>query len=172
MPHVLVALMDDEPGVLNRVASLVRRRGFNIHSLTVGPTAREGVSRMTLCVETDALGARRVQAHLEKLVNVLQVDNVTAQPSVVRDLALIRVAAGPVERLQVFQLAQAFRASVVDVAEEALVLEVTGSPAKVDAFVEVLRPFGVLELGRTGAVAMVRSQSLALTPPFEDVLTA
>lgn len=172
MPHVLVALLDDEPGVLHRVASLVRRRGFNIHSLTVGPTARSGVSRMTLCVETDDLGARRVQAHLEKLVNVLQVENVTAQPAVVRDLALVRVAADAATRLQVFQLAQAFRAAVVDVAEDALVLEVTGSPAKVDAFVEVLRPFGLLELGRTGAVAMVRGQASALSSPFADALSA
>lgn len=171
MLHVFVALIDDEPGVLNRVSSLFRRRAFNIHSLTVGPTSTPGSSRMTLVVETDALGARRAQAHLEKLVNVLQVENLTERASVVRDLALIRVAADATTRLQVFQLVQAFRASVVDVAEDSLAVEVTGSPAKIDALVEVLRPFGVLELGRTGVIAMARGTA-SLEAPRLTALTA
>ena len=92
MPHVLVAYTDDEPGVLNRVASLFRRRAFNIHSLTVGPTEQSGVSRMTIVVDTDAQGAARAQANLEKLLNVQKVENLSARPSVVRDLVLLRVA--------------------------------------------------------------------------------
>lgn len=166
MTQVLVALTDDEPGVLNRVTSLVRRRAFNIHSLTVGPTGTPGVSRMTLVVDTEEPGARRIKAHLEKLVNVLRVEHVTAGAALVRDLALIRVKAGIQERAAVFHLAQAFRATVVDVCDDSLMLEVTGSPAKVDALVEVLRPFGLLDMGRTGAVAMARgtaSQTELLT---------
>lgn len=154
--HVFVATTDDEPGVLNRVASLFRRRAFNIHSLTVGPASQPGLSRMTLVVETDDLGARRVQAHLEKLVNVLRVENLTEQPSVVRDLALIRVRTAADSRTQVLQLAQTFRANIVDVSEDSVVVECVGSPAKISALVAVLRPFGVMELGHTGAVAMGR----------------
>lgn len=165
--HVFVATTDDEPGVLNRVASLFRRRAFNIHSLTVGPASRPGFSRMTLVVETDELGAQRVQAHLRKLVNVLHVDDLTDCPSVVRDLALIRVRATLEERLQVFQLAQTFRARIVDVSEDSVVVECVGSPAKVSALVAVLRPYGLLELGHTGAVAMSRRTLSGLTEVYE-----
>jgi acetolactate synthase-1/3 small subunit len=156
MTQVLVALTDDEPGVLNRVTSLIRRRAFNIHSLTVGPTGTAGVSRMTLVVDAEEAGARRIQAHLQKLVNVLQVEHVTGAGALVRDLALIRVAAGAQDRAAVFQLAHAFRAAVVDVCDDSLVLEVTGSPSKIDALVDVVRPYGLLDMGRTGAVAMTR----------------
>ncbi|MGH2524924.1 MAG: acetolactate synthase small subunit, partial [Anaerolineales bacterium] len=108
--HIFVAYVEDKPGVLNRVASLFRRRGFNIESLTVGHTEQPGVSRMTIVVDTDELGARRVEANLYKLVNVLRVDNVTAKPSVVRDLALIKVAADAATRAQAMQLVDVFRA--------------------------------------------------------------
>lgn len=156
MPHVLVAYTDDEPGVLNRVASLFRRRAFNIHSLTVGPTEQSGVSRMTIVVDTDAQGAARAQANLEKLLNVQKVENLSTRPSVVRDLVLLRVAADPRVRPEIIQLAQAFRATVVDIAVNSLVLECTGSAGKIDALLDVMRPYGILEMGRTGVVAMAR----------------
>jgi len=156
MPHVLVVYTDDEPGVLTRVASLIRRRGFNIHSLTVGPTERAGLSRMTIVVDTDAPRVRQAVEHLRKLVNVLEVQQLGEHPKVLRDLALVRVAAGPETRSAVLQLAQVFRATVVDIAEDSLVIECTGSLGKIEALVDTLRPFGILELGRTGAVAMAR----------------
>jgi acetolactate synthase-1/3 small subunit len=156
MPHVLVAYTDDEPGVLNRVASLFRRRAFNIHSLTVGPTEEPGVSRMTIVVDTDEQGAARAQANLEKLLNVQRVENLSVRPSVVRDLVLLRVASDARVRPEIIQLAQAFRASVVDIAVNSLVLECTGSAGKIDALLDVMRPYGILEMGRTGVVAMSR----------------
>ena len=156
MPHVLVVYTDDEPGVLTRVASLIRRRGFNIHSLTVGPTERTGLSRMTIVVDAEAPTVRQAVEHLRKLVNVLEVQQLGDRPMVVRDLVLVRVAATPEVRSEVLQLAQVFRANVVDIAEDSLVIECTGSLAKIDALVDSMRPFGILELGRTGAVAMAR----------------
>jgi acetolactate synthase-1/3 small subunit len=162
MSHVLVVYTDDEPGVLTRVASLFRRRGFNIHSLTVGPTERPDVSRMTVVVDTDEATARRAVEHLRKLVNVLEVQQLgTGGVNVVRDLALIRVSAGPAKRSEVLQLVEVFRANVVDIAEDTLVIECTGSLAKIEALVDTLRPFGIIELGRTGAVAMARGTPAA-----------
>jgi acetolactate synthase-1/3 small subunit len=156
MTHVLVAYTDDEPGVLNRVASLFRRRAFNIHSLTVGPTEKEGVSRMTIVVDTDDQGAARAQSNLEKLLNVQKVENLSVRPSVVRDLVLLRVSAESTVRPEIIQLAQAFRATVVDIATNSLVLECTGSAGKIDALLDVMKPYGILEMGRTGVVAMAR----------------
>ena len=156
MSHVLVVYTDDEPGVLTRVALLFRRRGFNIHSLTVGPTERPNVSRMTLVVDTDEAQARRAEEHLKKLVNVLEVQQLGQSKMVVRDLALVRVSASPLNRSEILQLVQVFRATVIDIADESLVIECTGSLGKIEALVNALRPFGILELGRTGAVAMGR----------------
>ena len=157
MSHVLVVYTDDEPGVLTRVASLFRRRGFNIHSLTVGPTERPEVSRMTVVVDTDEATARRAVEHLRKLVNVLEVQQLgIGRANVLRDLALIRVNAGPAKRSEVLQLVEVFRANVVDIADDTLVIECTGSLGKIEALVDTLRPFGIIELGRTGAVAMAR----------------
>ena len=154
--RTLLAYLEDKPGVLNRVASLFRRRGFNIESLTVGRTERAGVSRMTLVVRTDEDAARRLEANLYKLVNVLAVEDVTDAPTVVRELALIKVRASAEVRAEVMQLCEVFRARVVDVTPEALVIESTGAQDKLDGLLEMLRPYGVLELVRTGAVAMTR----------------
>jgi acetolactate synthase-1/3 small subunit len=162
MSHVLVVYTDDEPGVLTRVASLFRRRGFNIHSLTVGPTERTGVSRMTVVVDTDEATARRAVEHLRKLVNVLEVQQLgVGRSNVVRDLALIRVRADATKRSEVLQLVEVFRSNVVDIADDSLVIECTGSLGKIEALVDTLRPFGILELGRTGAVAMARGTRTA-----------
>ena len=156
MAHTFVAYVEDKPGVLNRVASLFRRRGFNIESLAVGHTDQEDVSRMTIVVETDEFGARRLEANLYKLVNVLRVEDVSNEPTVVRDLALIKVAANGATRAEVMQLCEVFRARVVDVGPNSLIVEVTGTPDKVDSAVQVLRGFGIKEMVRTGVVAMVR----------------
>ena len=142
--------------MLTRVSSLFRRRAFNIESLTVGHTDRPGVSRMTIVVDTDELGARRLEAHLYKLVNVLRVENITAAPAVFRDLAMIKVAASAESRTHIMQLVDVFRARVVDVAPDSLIIEITGTEDKIDGLLEVLRPYGVLEMVRTGRVAMSR----------------
>lgn len=156
MQHILVVLVEDKPGVLNRVASLFRRRAFNIESLTVGHTDRPGVSRMTIVVDSAQTDAERVIAHLYKLVNVIQVTDLTTAPSVTRDLALIKVGATSANRSEVIQFVDVFRARIVDVANDSLVIEITGAEDKINSFVEVLRPFGISEMVRTGIVAMAR----------------
>jgi acetolactate synthase-1/3 small subunit len=156
MQHKLVVLVEDKPGVLNRVASLFRRRAFNIESLTVGHTETEGVSRMTIVVDGDQASVERLTSYLYKLVNVIQVDDLTAKPTVSRDLALIKVTANSQSRSQIIQMVDVFRARVVDMTAASLVVEVTGDEQKVDGLVEVLRPLGIIELVRTGAVAMSR----------------
>jgi acetolactate synthase-1/3 small subunit len=167
--NTFVVLVENVPGVLTRVASLVRRRGFNIESLTVGITEDPAVSRMTIVVDTDELGARRVVANLYKLLNVLRVDNITGRSQVVRDLALIKVAATPQTRSEVLQLTEVFRARVVDVSAESVMVEATGPEEKIDSLVDVLRPYGIIEMARTGRVAMARGTQDAQTRTFEDV---
>jgi acetolactate synthase I/III small subunit len=154
--------VEDRPGVLNRVASLVRRRGFNIESLTVGHTDKPGISRMTLVFDSEAAAVPRIEANLYKLVNVLQVENLTAAPSVFRDLAMIKVAASAETRGHLMQLVEVFRARVVDVAPESLVIEITGTEDKIEGLVEVLRPYGVIEMVRTGRIAMARGSRPSL----------
>jgi len=154
--HTFTVYVEDIPGVLNRVASLFRRRNFNIQSLAVGHSETPGVSRMTIVVQTDPGGAQRIQAHLYKLIHVVRVEDITDRPSVVRDLALIKVSADATSRPSILQLAEVFGARVVDVAPESLVIEMAGSEAKIDGLLDVLRPHGVLEMVRTGRVAMSR----------------
>ena len=154
--HTFCAYVEDQPGVLNRVASLFRRRNFNIISLAVGHSETPGVSRMTIVVQTDSGGAQRIAAHLYKLINVIRVEDITEQPAVVRDLALIKVSADRDQRPPLMQLAEVFGARVVDVAPQSIVIEMAGSEAKIDGLLEVLRPYGVLEMVRTGRVAMSR----------------
>ena len=160
MKHTLIGLVEDKPGVLNRVASLFRRRAFNIESLTVGHTERPGVSRMTIVVESSKAGAEKVVQNLHKQVNVLSVENVTEKPMVARDLALIKVSTGDgAQRSEVLQMVDTFRARVIDVALSTLMIEVTGTEDKIDGLVDVLRPFGIVEMVRTGRVAMVRGSN-------------
>jgi acetolactate synthase I/III small subunit len=151
--------VDNKPGVLNRVSSLIRRRAFNIESLTVGHTETPGLSRMTIVVDTDERGARLVEANLYKLIPVRRVDNITHQPTIARDLALIKVAATGDGRTQVMQLVDVYRARIVDVSPESLIIEATGTEDKIDSLVEVLRPYGVVEMVRTGRVEMARGGS-------------
>jgi acetolactate synthase-1/3 small subunit len=159
MDRTLVAWVEDKPGVLNRVASLFRRRAFNIESLTVGHTEEPGVSRMTIVVDSERTDAEKVVQHLYKLVNVIKVEDVTEQPTVMRDLALIKVRASNGDRSEVMQIVETFRARVVDVGLDTLTVEVTGTEDKIKGLFEVLRPFGVEEMVRTGRVAMVRGSN-------------
>ena len=161
MLNTYVVHVENKPGVLTRVASLFRRRAFNIDSLTVGRTEKPEVSRMTITVDADRDQARRIEANLYKLVNVLLVENITNQPSIVRDLAMIKVAANPETRSHLLQLVHVFRARVVDVAPESVIIEITGTEEKIDGLLEVLRPFGIVEMVRTGRVAMSRGAKSA-----------
>ena len=155
--RTLVARVEDKPGVLNRVASLFRRRAFNIESLTVGHTEKPGVSRMTIVVDSEKTDTEKVAQNLYKLVNVLCVEDITESPMVVRDLALIKVKTnGGSSRSEVMQIVDTFRARVVDVSPKALMVEVTGAEDKIDGLAEVLEPYGIIEMVRTGRVAMVR----------------
>jgi acetolactate synthase I/III small subunit len=156
MLNTFMVYVENKPGVLTRVASLFRRRAFNIDSLTVGRTEKPEVSRMTITVDADRDQARRIEANLYKLVNVLLVENITNQPAIIRDLAMIRVAATHDARSHVLELAAVFRARVIDVSPESLTIEITGAEDKIDGLLEVLRPYGVLEMVRTGIVAMRR----------------
>jgi len=162
MEHTLVVLVEDKPGVLNRVASLFRRRAFNIESLTVGHTEQPGISRMTIVMDGEQTNIERVTANLYKLVNVIQVADLAEMPSVSRDLALIKVSVNTTNRTEVMQLVEVFRSRIVDVANDSLIVEITGDEDKINSFVEVLRPFGILEMVRTGLVAMARGASPAL----------
>ena len=154
--RTFVAYVEDRPGVLNRISSLFRRRNYNIVSLNVGRTLEVGVSRMTFRVEANEDSARRIEANLYKLVNVLSVEDITDKPSVSRDLALIKVAVGPQKRAEVLQLCEVFRARAVDVGPDTLIVEITGTQDKIDGLVNILQPFGVAEMVQTGAVAMTR----------------
>lgn len=159
MRHTLVALMEDKPGVLNRVASLFRRRNFNIESLTVGHSETPGISRMTIVTEGDDPTIEQVVKQLYKLINVTKVTDVTEEPTVVRELALIKAHAAPRHRAEILQLVDIFRAQVVDVAANSLTIEITGDEEKVDSLVTLLRPYGIKEMVRTGRVAMLRGSN-------------
>ena len=154
MQYTFIALVEDKPGVLNRVASLFRRRNFNIESLAVGRTEKPGVSRMTIVTHCENdVDAHKIEANLYKLVNVIDVQDVTREPSVTRDLALIKVKATPEQRTEINSLASIFRARIVDVAPDSVIVE-----DKVEGMIELLRPLGILEMVRTGQVAMTRGE--------------
>jgi acetolactate synthase I/III small subunit len=158
MNYTFIALVENKPGVLNRVASLFRRRNFNIESLAVGRTDNPEVSRMTIVVDcpNGDMDAHRIEANLYKLVNVIDVQDVTHQPSVTRDLALIKVQVAPERRAEVNGLADIFRARIVDVAPDSLIVEITGTEEKIEGMIELLRPIGIVEMVRTGQVSMTR----------------
>ena len=164
MLNTFVVYVENKPGVLTRVASLFRRRAFNIDSLTVGRTEKPEVSRMTIVVDADRDQAHRVEANLYKLVNVLLVENVTGKPAICRDLAIIKVPASQNERSQILEIVNVFRARVVDFDTDSLTVEMTGSEEKIDRLLKVLRPYGILEMVRTGVVAMRRGTKLEETP--------
>lgn len=156
MQHIIVVLVEDKPGVANRISSIFRRRGFNIASITVSKTEKAGISRFTLSMDSDKRDAERLMAYLYKLVNVLRVDDLTEKANVNRDMALIKIKAGATDRTEIMQLVEVFRARVVDVANDTLVIEISGTQDKIDGFIEVLRPYGIIEMAASGAVALTR----------------
>lgn len=161
MKSTLIALVEDKPGVLTRVASLFRRRAFNIESLTVGHTEKPGISRMTIVVDSTNTDAEKVAQNLLKLVNVIKVENITDAPAVTRDLALIKVhTENTATRSEIMQLVETFRGRVVDVGHDSVMIEVTGTDDKIDSLAEIMRPYGIKEMVRTGRVAMVRGNGL------------
>jgi len=164
-PRTFVATVEDRPGVLNRVVSLIRRRGYNIESLAVGSTETPSVSRITLVVQADDDTARRVRASLLKLVDVLHVEDVSSAPSVIHELALVKVFAPDHKRNEVLRICEAFRARIVDLSPATVVLEITGGQDRIEGLLEVLRPFGVAEVVRTGAIAMVRGGEAKVPVP-------
>jgi len=159
MKHTVVAWMEDRPGVLTRVASLFRRRNFNIESLAVGHTEMPGISRMTFVVDGDARMVDQAMKQLEKLVDVTRVENVTERPVVMRELALIRVGATAENRAEIMQIADIYRAQIVDVSLSSLVIQIVGAEDRVDSMIELLDHFGIRELTRTGRVAITRGRT-------------
>ena len=167
MRHTFVALVEDKPGVLNRVVSVFRRRMFNIESLTVSHTHQEGISRITIVVDSDQMNVDRIMPYMHKLINVIQVEELTYEPCVTRDLALVKVNVTQENRSSVMQLAEVFRARIVDVGNDTLVIEITGDKEKIDGLVDVLKPYGIQEMVRTGVIAMERGATKLLNKSDE-----
>jgi len=167
MSRTFVTDVEDVPGVLNRVASLFRRRAYNIESLTVSRTERPGVSRMTIVMTADDDTAKRVEANLYKMVNVLYVQDLSARASVVREMALIKVQSEASSRAELLQITEDAGARIIDVSESSLTMEMAGTQQGLDRFVAALRPFKIIELLRTGAVAMARGAAPVAAPNKE-----
>ncbi len=161
MRHVLSALVQNVPGVLSHIAGMLASRGYNIDSLAVGETEDPKLSRMTFVVVGDSSVLEQVRKQLEKIVTVVRVDDISSQDYVERDLMLIKVSADAAVRGQVAQLVDVFRGRIVDVSPDALIIEISGTERKVEAFIDLMRPFGIIELARTGRIAMVRGDHSA-----------
>lgn len=160
MQHTLSVLVEDEAGVLTRIAGLFARRGFNIESLAVGYAEKEGISRITMVVNGADQAIDQVVKQLDKLVNVLEINDITETPCVERELMLLKVNATSATRSEIIELAQIFRTRVVDVSEESLTLEVVGDPGKMVAIVKVLNRFGIREIARTGKISLPRESGV------------
>lgn len=156
MKHILSVLVNNHAGVLSRVAGLFSRRGFNIDSLAVGVTNEEGISRMTIVVEGDENTVDQVQKQLAKLIDVIKVEKLDKENSVHRELALIKVRADTSVRSEIMQIAEVFRASIIDISKTTLTIEISGSGSKVEAMQTMLRPFGIMEDVRTGLISLER----------------
>jgi acetolactate synthase-1/3 small subunit len=154
--HTLSVLVENRPGVLTRVAGLFARRSFNIHSLAVGPTEHEGISRMTVVVDVDELPLEQVTKQLNKLINVIKIVELEPAASVQREMLLVKVRADLQTRTHVLETVELFRARVIDVAPDAVTIEATGSPDKLEALLKVLEPFGIRELAQSGLVGIGR----------------
>jgi acetolactate synthase I/III small subunit len=156
--HVVSILAENKPGVLSRIAGLFARRGFNIDTLTVGPTDDETISRFTLTVDGAVHPIDQVTKQLHKLVNVLKIRDLEPDETLARDLGLFKVAADGAARGEVMQIVDIFRAKIVDVTKRSVVVEVTGTKDKIDAFEQMIRPFGLIEMARTGEIAIARGR--------------
>src|SRR3990172_3987721 len=167
--HTVVALVEDKPGVLNRVVSLFRRRGFNIVSLTVGPSEMPGLSRLTIVVGGDTVSVEQVVKQLYKLIEVIKVSDISDEETVARELALIKVSASNSRRLEVMHIVEVYQGKILDMSPDCLIIEMTGAEDKIDSVVQVLRPFGIKEMVRTGRAAMVRGSLVSAKLPEEVV---
>jgi acetolactate synthase-1/3 small subunit len=156
--HVLSILVENKPGVLTRIAGLFARRGFNIDTLTVGPTDDENVSRITLTLDGALHPIDQVTKQLHKLVNVLKIRDLEPGETVARELALFKVAADGTQRAEVLQICEIFRGKVIDVTKRSMIVEITGTTAKVEAFEKLIRPYGLIEMMRTGEIAIARGR--------------
>ncbi|MDK2821718.1 MAG: acetolactate synthase small subunit [Clostridia bacterium] len=156
MKRTLSVLVENRPGVLTRVAGLFSRRGYNIHSLAVGHTENPSISRMTIVVEGDAHIIEQVEKQLNKLIDVIKISDITDEPYVGRELVLIKVNAEPDVRGEIMQIVEIFRARIVDIARNSVIIEATGDEEKIDAIEASLKPFGIREMVRTGKIAMIR----------------
>jgi acetolactate synthase-1/3 small subunit len=156
--HILSILVENKPGVLTRIAGLFARRGFNIDTLAVGPTDDESVSRITLTLDGAVHPIDQVTKQLHKLVNVLKIRDLEPDATLARELALFKVAADGPSRAEVMQVCEIFRGRIVDVTKRSVVVEVSGTPQKVDSFERLVRPFGLIEMARTGAIAVSRGR--------------
>ncbi|MET1170605.1 acetolactate synthase small subunit [Paenibacillus amylolyticus] len=154
--HTITVLVNDHPGVLQRVSSLFGRRGYNIDSITVGSSEDPGLSRMVIVTTVDDAKLEQIQKQLYKLIDVIQVTNLITNQMVAGDLGLIKVRADPSSRPEILGVVEAFRASVVDISPISLIVQIVGKPSKVDAMIELLQPYGILQLSRTGVTAMSR----------------
>jgi len=165
--HTIVALVQDKPGVLNRMASLFRRRGFNIESIAVGHSEVPHLSRMTIVVNGSSAMVEQVRKQVDKIVDVVRVVDITGDNITVRELALIKVRATSATRSEIIEIADIFRANIVDVAADSLTIEITGDEDKIDSMLRLLRGFGIREIARTGRIAMVRggTGSVAVEEP-------
>ena len=154
--HIISALVSNQPGVLARVAGLFSSRGYNIDSLAVGETENPDVSRMTLAVHGDEAVLEQIRKQLSKLIDVLKVQDFAGREHVQRDLMLIKVSAPAPKRTEILELAKVFEGKIVDISQGHVVVEVTGPEIKVDAFIELMKPYGIREVARTGRIAMLR----------------
>ena len=161
--HTLVALVEDKPGVLNRMASLFRRRGFNIESIAVGRSELPHLSRVIIVVDGATTMVEQVRKQLDKVIDVVKVSDITGDDMVARELALIKVRATSATRSEIIQIVDIFRASIVDVAADSVTIEVTGDKDKIDSLYDLLRGFGIKEIARTGRIAMTRGASGSLS---------
>jgi acetolactate synthase I/III small subunit len=158
--HTLVALVQDKPGVLNRMVSLFRRRSFNIASIAVGSSEKTGFSRITFVVDGDLTMVEQVRKQLMgKVVEVCKVTDITEEDIIVRELALVKVTALSNDRSEIIQIVDVFKAEIEDVSTESLTIEITGTEGKIDRFLDLIRPFGILEIVRTGRIAMARGNN-------------
>jgi len=158
--HTMIAWMEDKPGVLNRVSGLFGRRNFNIESLTVGHSETKGISRMTFVVRGTHRDMHQVRTQLNKIINVTAIEDVTSEPTIMRELALIRVKADSESRAEVMQLVDIFRASIVDVDMDSVMIQIVGKDSQIDSLIAMLENFGIEEMVRTGRVAMRRGSAL------------
>jgi acetolactate synthase-1/3 small subunit len=166
-PHTIIALVEDRPGVLNRIASKWRQRGFNIESLAVGHSEKPGLSRMTFVVDSDA-NAEQVVRQLDKLIDIVDIRDISHEDIVARELAIIKVKATKDTRSQIIDIAEVFKAEVLDVGPDSMIVEATGEEIKIDSLVNLLKDYEIIELVRTGKVAMLRGAAVSHEIPEEE----